>query len=182
MSDKGAKGASVKRAGNEGGSKLAGQLFLCFIGAALLLIGGVFGWLMLRSYNHAKASREWPQAEAVVLRSVIDERQIKGSPTEFRLNILYGYSYQGENLTSDRLTPRGAKWSKSSEAVAKLADEFPTGSEHMAWVNPEDTKFAILKHDTKAAGYSIWFPSLIMVGGAGMIWGALRKPKVAKPS
>ena len=68
---------------NSGGSKLAGQLFLCMIGAMLLLAGGVFEWLMIRSYMHAKASRNWPEVEAVVLRSVVTERQIKGSPAEY---------------------------------------------------------------------------------------------------
>ncbi len=163
-----------------GKSRLAAQLFLCMIGVMLLLAGGVFEWLMIRSYNHAKASREWPQVQAVVLRSVVDERQFKGSPAEFRFNILYGYSYGGQDLTSDKLTPRGSKWSKSAAAVGTLAGEYPPGSEHSAWVNPDDTSIAILKHDTKAAGYTLWFPALIMVGGAGMIWGAFRKSKTEK--
>jgi len=145
------------------------------IGVMLLLAGGVFEWLMIRSYNHAKASRKWPQVEAVVLRSVVDERQFKGSPSEFRFNILYGYSYGGQDFTSDKLTPRGSKWSKHAATVETLAGDYPPGSGHSAWVNPDDASIAILKHDTKAAGYTLWFPALIIVGGAGMIWGAFRK-------
>ena len=135
---------------NTEGSPLAGKLFLCMIGAMLILAGGVFEWLMIRSYQHAKASREWPQVEAVMLRSVVAERQIKGSPKEYRLNVLFGYSFDGKDFTSDRLSPRGAKWSKKPEAVEKLAEDYPTGSNHTAWVNPENPDFAILEHDTKA--------------------------------
>ena len=58
--------------------RLAGKLFICMIGLMLIFIGGVFEWLMLRSYLHAKESRQWPQFEAVILRSDIDERQISG--------------------------------------------------------------------------------------------------------
>ncbi len=159
-------------------SNLAAKLFLCMIGLMLMLAGGVFEWLMIRSYTHAKESREWPQVEAVILRSVIDERQIKGSPPEFRLNVLYGYSYNNEDLTSDHISPRGAKWTKVEASVGVLAEQYATGSSHTAWVNPDQLDIAILEHDTKAAGYTLWFPALIIIGGGGMIWGAFKRPKV----
>ncbi len=73
---------SEKRAGGR-----AGKLFLCLIGLMLILVGGVFEWLMVRSYQHAKASRAWPQVEAVVLESEKEERQILGSPREYRLHL-----------------------------------------------------------------------------------------------
>lgn len=153
----------------------AGRIFLCLIGLMLILAGGAFEWLMIRSYEHAKASREWPQAKALVLRSEIDERQFKGSPREFRLNVLFGYTYQGEEHTSDKLSPRGAKWTKETESLELLAEKYGTGTTHTAWVNPDAPDAAILVHDTKAAGYTLWFPGIIIVGGGGMIWGALRK-------
>jgi hypothetical protein len=39
----------------------------------------------------------------------------------------------------------------------------------MAFVNPAQPDFAVLKPDTKAAGYSIWFPLLFVVGGLGIV-------------
>ncbi len=162
----------------EKNSKLAAKLFLCMIGLMLMLAGGVFEWLMIRSYLHAKESRNWPQVEAVILRSVIDERQIIGSPPEFRLNVLYGYSIESEDLTSDDISPRGAKWTKVAASVEELAKKYPAGSSHTAWVNPDQFDVAILEHDSKAAGYTVWFPALIIMGGGGMIWGAFKRPKV----
>lgn len=159
------------------GSNLAAKLFLCLIGVMLMLAGGVFEWLMFRSYLHAKATREWPQVEAVVLRSVIVERQIIGSPPEFSLSILYGYHFGNEDLTSDQISPRGAKWTKDVSSVKQLASEYTKGSYHTAWVKPDRSGVAILEHDSKAAGYTLWFPALIMVGGGGMILGAFKRPK-----
>ncbi len=152
----------------------AGQLFLCLIGVMLILVAGTFSWLMIRSYQNAKESRTWPQTEALVLRSVIDERQFSGAAREFRLNILFGYNYQGTEYTSDTISPRGAKWTREAEAVAELAKQYAAGSEHIAWVNPEQPERAILEHDTKAAGYTVWFPAVIVIGGVGMIWGAFK--------
>ena len=141
----------------------------------LLLVGGVFEWLMIRSYLHAKESREWPQVEAVVLRSEIEKRQILGYPQELRFNILFEYHYEGQDISSKSLSPRGSKWSKDEASINQLAVDYQVGTMHVAWVNPDRPDKAILKHDSKAAGYSLWFPALIIVGGCGMIWGAFFK-------
>lgn len=154
-----------------------GQIFLCFIGMSLVVIGGVFGWLMLRSYQHAKESREWPQVEVLVLRSSVDERSISGSPREYRLNVLYGYSFGGKDISTNQYAPRGAKWSKDETVAQGLQRNFPVGSTHTAWVNPVRPEMAILKHDSKAAGYTLWFPALFAIAGLGMMWGALSKKR-----
>lgn len=155
----------------------AGKWFLCLIGISIMLMGVGFGWLMLRSYQQATATREWPQVHGVVLRSEVEQRQIKGSPVEYRLNLLYGYDFEGQSYTSNKLSPRGTKWSKEQEAVEQLASEYTAGSSHTVWVNPKASKIAILKHDTKAAGYTLWFPALFVVAGVGMVWGAFRGDK-----
>ena len=157
---------------------LVGKIFLCSIGLSLILAGGVFEWLLLRSYRHAKESRSWPQVEAVVLRSEMDERLFAGSPREYRLNLLYGYSFEADDETSNQYSPRGCKWTKDESSVESLRDMYPVGSTHPVWVNPDFPDVAILKHDTKAAGYTLWFPALFVVGGAGMIWGVVRGRQV----
>jgi hypothetical protein len=45
----------------------------------------------------------------------------------------------------------------------------------MAFVNPAEPDFAVLKPDTKATGYSIWFPLLFVVGGLGIAGRAIVK-------
>ncbi|MDG1357506.1 MAG: DUF3592 domain-containing protein [Akkermansiaceae bacterium] len=157
---------------NTGG--LAGKFFVCMIGFMLVLIAVLFQWLMLRSYLNAKSTREWTQAEAVVMRSSIEERHISGSPPEARLFIRYQYSYDDEEYVSGNMSSRGSKWSRERAAVTALLADYPAGSSHQAWINPEDPHMAILKHDTKAAGYTLWFPAVIMIGGCGIIWGAVR--------
>jgi hypothetical protein len=45
----------------------------------------------------------------------------------------------------------------------------------VCYVNPSDPTIAILKHGTRAALYSIWFPLLFVVGGLGIAWTAIRR-------
>ena len=56
----------------------------------------------------------------------------------------------------------------------KMAEKFPEGSRQTCFVNPSDPAFAVLKLDSKGPGYSLWFPLLIVVGGLGIIVGAVR--------
>lgn len=152
----------------------AGRMFLCMIGFSLVVTGGVFEWLMWRSYQQAKASRDWPQVEAMILRSEIEERQVPGSPREYRLHLLYGYSYDGKQISTNQFSPRGPKWTKKEGNVEAVRQLYPQGSAHSVWVNPAKPVEAILEHDSKAAGYTLWFPALFIVGGLGMIWGACK--------
>ena len=142
-----------------------------------MIAGGVFEWLLIRSYQNAKATREWPQVEAVVLTSEVAERQFSGYTPEFSARVVYQYSIDDQSLTSDRITPRGMKWSKDIYKINKQLDLYPVGRSINAWVNPEDKDLAILEHDTKAAGYTVWFPAVIILGGGGIIVGAFRQPK-----
>ena len=44
----------------------AGKWFLCLIGSSILAMGLLFGWLLLRSYQNAAATRDWHEVEAVI--------------------------------------------------------------------------------------------------------------------
>ena len=83
---------------------------MCLIAISILAMGFVFGWLLLRSYQNASATRDWSEEQTVILRSAVEQRQILGSPIEYRFKILYGYDFQNESYTSDKLSIRGSKW------------------------------------------------------------------------
>ena len=149
------------------------RIFLSGIGLLLALAGSVFLWLMWRSYQRASEMREWPEVEALVLRSEVGERRIGGAGApEFRFEVLFGYEWEGERLSSDRWSLRGSPWSKRRDDAARLAKKHQVGSGVMCLVNPADPKVALLEVDSKAPGYSIWFPALFVVGGIGIVLGA----------
>ena len=149
-------------------------IFLIFLGLAVAVMGGLFTALMWDSYQRAVDQREWPQVEAVVLSSGVEEFQHdEFSPKEYRLEILYGYEWEGEAMTGGNLTTRGNSSSKDLGKIAAQSKAFPAGAKITAYVNPDYPDSAILKPDSKAAGYSIWFPLLFVVGGLGIVAKAL---------
>jgi hypothetical protein len=154
----------------------AGRWFLIAVGIATALLGALFVWLMARSYLRAKEMHAWPEVPCTILSStLVERRHDPQSPVEYRIDLLYGYEWQGVNRTGDRITLRGNPWTSKRPLAEKRATEYPPGMETTCRVNPADPDFAVLKPDSLAPGYSIWFPALFVIGGLGMAVRAGRK-------
>ncbi|MFD2257757.1 DUF3592 domain-containing protein [Luteolibacter algae] len=148
----------------------ASTIFLVLLGLSIAAIGGVFTMLMWKSYLKASAMHDWPQVEAVILSSEVEEWEPNEfSPREYRLKVLYGYEWDGEAKTGERLTSRGNPYSSKRDQAESQKEKYPAGARTKVYVNPDDHDFTILKPDTKAAGYSIWFPMLFVIGGLGIV-------------
>ena len=151
-----------------------GRWFLVAVGLSLALIGGIFVWLMARSFLRARDMHAWPQVPCEVISADLTERRHDPqSPREFRLDVVYGYEWQGKRLTSDRFSLRGSPWTSKMNLAESRLQEFPVGRRTVCWVNPHIPEYAVLKPDSLAPGYSIWFPSLFVVGGLVMAIRAL---------
>lgn len=150
-------------------------VFLVMLGLVIAVVGGLFVWLMGMSYMRAVEQRDWPQVEGVVLSSEIEEyKHDEFSPMEYRMNILYGYEWQGVRKTGERYGFRGNPKYNKRNKIAGMVEAFPSGKKITVYVNPADKNFTILKPDSKAAGYSIWFPMLFVIGGLGIAVRAIR--------
>lgn len=150
------------------------RLYLSGIGLALALAGGLFSWLMWRSYSRALEIGEWEQLPCLIMDSGVAERGEFGR-NEWRFEILYGYRWEGRDYESDRFRLRGSSWTQKRGEVEELVAMYPAGSTHLCRVNPENPERAVLRVESRAPGYSIWFPALIGVGGIGVVVGAWRR-------
>ena len=93
---------------------------------------------------------------------------------KYRVIVRYEYAVQGKTFVSERIKrSEGAKGDRDD--AESLREEFTPSQTITCFVNPADLTFAILRHDTRAPLYTIWFPLLFVVGGLRMAWGALRR-------
>ncbi len=133
-------------------------------------------WAMVKSYNGAMETRSWDECPAMILETEIRERQIgEHVPVDYAAGVLFGYEYDGQRYTSELLSRRGLKWAKERKKAEEAMADFTAGEWTTCWVNPQEPTVAILKHDTKAALYTIWFPALFFVGGIGVLYGAYKR-------
>ncbi len=150
-------------------STLAGRLYLCVLGLSVALAGLVFFGLMARSYLRAKEMRTWPRVPCVIIVSEIEERQHdENSEPEYRQNLSYGYEWQGKARTGDHLSLRTNPWTSKAPVIQERAAQYPVGLNTTCLVDPANPDFSVLKPDSLAPGYSIWFPSLFIIGGLGI--------------
>lgn len=146
-----------------------GRWFLALLGLSIALLGALFVWLMARSFLRARDMRSWPEVPCVILSSEIEQRiHDPQSPPEYRLDLSFGYEWQGVARTGDHLTLRGNPWSSKREVAENRASEFPNGKATTCRLDPANPDFAVLKPDSMAPGYSIWFPALFVIGGLGI--------------
>ncbi len=151
------------------------------IGLAIAVLGGLFVWLMARSFLRAWEMRSWPEVACVILSSEVTERRNdENSAPEFRQDLTFGYEWKGIARTGDHLTLRGSPWSSKRELVEARVAEYPVGSHAICHVNPSNPERVVLKNDSLAPGYSIWFPALFVVGGLGITFRAAirRAPQI----
>lgn len=161
----------------------ASTVFLVLLGLTVAAIGGLFTVLMWKSYARAVDQRSWPQAEAIILSSEVEEwLHDEFSPKEYRLKLLYGYEWKGEAKTGERYDFRGNASYNKREKSDGIVKSLPAGARTIVYVNPSDPDFTMLKPDSKAAGYSIWFPMLFVVGGLGIAYKAVRKEVACRGS
>lgn len=149
------------------------RLYLSMIGLLLAAAGAVFTWLMWESFSRAGAIEGWPSVPCAILISRVEERRVDPAlPSEFRFDVAYSYEWEGEGYESNRYGLRGSSWSKRREKVDALTGKYPVGSLHECSIDPLDPSVAVLRGESKAPGYSIWFPLIFVVGGLGVVVGA----------
>lgn len=155
----------------------AGAWYLTAVGLGLCVIAGTFLWLMGRSYLRAREMTQWPQVPCLILRSEVAEHRLGGTvPPQYKFSVLYRYEFNGQDYESDRFALRGSMPRSEPSAAEESVQQYPVGSRQQCWVNPEQPQMALLQLDSRAAGYSLWFPGLFFIGGLGMIIGAWKKP------
>lgn len=156
----------------------AGRWYLAILGIVVALIGGLFVWLLARSFLRAKEMRTWPEVPCVILSSEVeDRRHDENSPLEYRQNLSFGYEWQGQAYTSNHLTLRGNPWSSKRELAEARVAQYPVGQTFTCRIDIKNPVFAVLKPDSLAPGYSIWFPALFVVGGLGITFRAILRKK-----
>ena len=148
---------------------IGGFLYLAFIGLALAVVGGAFVLILGRGYLRAKETESWDQVPAVIVVSQVGERSLGSSiPNEYTHELVYEYQVGETFYRGDRLQRRENPYFKEETKILPEVERWKVGSQVEVFVNPENPEEALLEHETKAPGYSIWFPGLFLIGGLGV--------------
>ncbi len=146
------------------------------MGLFLIVAGSFFAWRMWLSYEKAQITRTWPQVPCRILSSrIVSERPTPHSDPAHRVEVRYEYELNGVKHSSTRIRQVESAPTLHLDDARQKQQLYPTGTTQACWVNPAAPDEAVLQHGSRAALYSIWFPLLFVLGGFGMLRGALRR-------
>ena len=166
-------------------SSLSARLFKIGIGVTLMLAGLAVTALLFIPWHRSKETHTWTETPCVITESYAREAQSGDfSQTSHRVYLRYRYEVDGREFT-------GARWRRiafageEDEGVSRktphaaqakeLLEKYPEGRATTCLVNPAAPGDAVLEHQTTASIYTLWWPMLFAVGGAGMVWSVLRR-------
>ena len=154
-------------------SRMAARVWMAVMGLSLSAAGSFFCWWLFATWQKASLMDSWVATPAMILSSeVVPWRFSEFSQPEFQPRIRYRYEAAGSFRESDQIR-RVAIRSSQQKAAQEWTERFPTGALVTAWVDPKAPDSAVLKRDSKASLYSIWFPGIFVAGGLGLVWSAL---------
>jgi hypothetical protein len=143
------------------------------LGLLIATMGSIFVVALVKGYGHANETREWTEVPMKITKAEVFQQQIGMSPTEYRPVIEYAFTYEG-NPATGTVIKRGDGFTKHQSKAQRVVDRYPVGSEGTCWVNPQNPQQTVLKHDTKAVLYTVWFPGLFVIAGLGIAIGSIR--------
>lgn len=157
------------------GHTTSARLLRTMLGLGLIIPGAAFAIFLWVSYARAEETRHWAPTPCLIISSqVLTEHPTPNSPPAHRASIRYRYVFDGIKHTGDHVR-RVDGPSTKKEKAEQLCAKYPPGLEAICHVNPAQPNFAVLEHATKAGLYTLWFPLIFVIGGAGMVWSAWRR-------
>ena len=143
------------------------------LGMLLTVMGSLFCYLMVVGFERAIETREWTELPMVVTSSEVFDQRIDSGPREYKPIVKYAYTYEGRPMEGEGVK-RTEGFTRHVSKAQRVVDKYPVGMEGTVWVNPENPKQTVLKHNTKAVLYTAWFPGLFVVAGLGIAIGGIR--------
>lgn len=152
---------------------LGGRLWKILMGLLLIGVGSIFVQYLWNAYTRAAKMDTWIQVPCeVVTMDVDDEERNQRGMKKYVFQVTYDYQYEGKTYTGNRLKRLPIAVSDPRRLKNHIED-YAVGTKTVCYVDPAAPEIAVIKKDSKAALYTIWFPCLFIVGGTGMILSAL---------
>jgi len=127
--------------------------FAALLAGAFLMLGSASSY-----YRNCKALKTWPAADAVVIRSEVNQPGVGRASAKYQADFAFRFTVDGKEHTGKLSAPSRTFSRESSE---KETDRFPVGSHHRIRYNPAKPSEIILDADPDAYCYTALVPFLV---------------------
>ena len=154
---------------------IGGRLWKCLIGLILIGVSSIFVQYLWNTYTRAVEMDSWIEVPCRIETMEVDDSELnqRGMP-KYIFKVTYTYEFEGKPYTGNRLKLLSTEVSDPRKLKSSI-EAYRAGTTSICHVNPAAPEMAVLKKNSKAALYSIWFPFIFIIGGGGIIVSALFK-------
>ena len=142
------------------------------LGLLIATMGVIFVFALVRGYGRANETREWTEVPMKITKSEIFGQDIDSGPPEYKAIIEYAFTYAGKPATGTGIK-RTEGFTKHRSKAQRVVKRYPVGSEGTCFVNPQDPGQTVIKHNTTAVLYTVWFPGVFVIAGLGIATGSV---------
>ncbi|MEC5129612.1 DUF3592 domain-containing protein [Verrucomicrobiales bacterium BCK34] len=152
---------------------LPGRLWKIAMGAFIIAIAWILVQYLWQSHERAALMDTWIEVPCTITQMDVDDSHLnQRGMTKYLMVVTYDYDFDGKKFEGTRIK-RLPTEASDPRKLKKYIEAYAEGTQTVAYVNPEAPSEAVLKKDSKAALYAIWFPFVFIFGGLGMIFSAL---------
>ncbi|HQZ28552.1 MAG TPA: DUF3592 domain-containing protein [Verrucomicrobiales bacterium] len=154
-------------------SQIPSRIWKSLMGLFLIGIGSIFVEYLWHSYLRAAAMDHWIETPCRIVSMTVDDKELnqRGLP-KYVFEVVYAFDFNLLPYTGSRVKRLPTEVSDPRK-LKEYIEDYAVGTETTCFVDPDAPERAVLKKDSKAALYTLWFPCLFIIGGAGMILTAL---------
>lgn len=118
------------------------------------LAAAVVGWLLLRGFWIALASRRWPVTRGRVVSVEVQVKQAE-SDELYQPRVRYEYVVGGKSYVNDVIDLHSARWFYRQHVADERAAEYEPGREVLVRYNPRKPQVSLLKPGVSAASWVV---------------------------
>jgi hypothetical protein len=141
--------------------KSPGQLWLCSMGVVLALAGMAFTYLLWATWQVREQTRSWKAHPCTILTSQL-HRDEEG---RYLPEVRYRYEQEGKGYESTRISLKDTPH-RDEEKAQEIRMSYRPGQQLSCFLRPGHPEQSVLRHQSRAPLYAIWFPMMfIYLGG-----------------
>lgn len=126
-----------------------------------ILVGAGIVWFANWSIKKSKAQQKWPTVNGTVISTKINETYTK-KKREYTPSVTYGYTVNGTQYTSNRISFAVRQYQKRSKA-SSIVNRYRAGSQVVVHYNPLNPAEAVLKVGVNKIFYIIYAVGIILL-------------------
>ena len=152
-----------------------------FFAVLLICITPIAAYNVVARYLEARDSINWPTAEAVITRSIVEESRATSKKISYKPHVTYTYRVADREFSGNDISMHDVGYGDGNIAQEIVA-KYSVNSRHSVYYNPDDPAQAVLEPGITWRAYLFLLtPVVLFLLAVALFFGARHMARQSKP-